>query len=237
MPAVLAAAEKLKTQLRERTRGKIGDNAPWGEIIIASEDIVLRATRPPDQNSPVHGGLSPLQQGGMIGKTVDWVLRRFMHLNTGQGSAGAVYAAEVEVDMLVGLCRVTRYAAGLAVGRVQHPVLARNQVTGSIVQGIGFALYESREVDQANGAVLTTSLEDYRIPGLGDTPEIDIHFDEAGFEHVPGGGIGLGEIATLPVAASIANAVHDATGVRLHEIPMRPDRLVKALRQGPGAPR
>jgi len=232
VPALLAAADKLKAQLRETMRGQIGDNAPWREIIAASDDIVLRATRPPDATSAVHRGLSPLQEGGFIGKTFDWVLRRFMHLNTGQGSSGAVYAAEVEVDTLLGHCRVTRYAAGLAVGRVQHPVLARNQVAGSIVQGIGYALYENRQLDQATGAVLTTGLEDYRIPGMADIPEIDIHFDEAGFEHVAGGSIGLGEIATLPVAASIANAVHDATGVRMREIPIRPDRLINALRRG-----
>ena len=235
VPAVLAAAEKLKAELREKTRGRIGDNAPWREIIAASEDIALRATRPPDATSAVHQGRSPLQEGGFIGKTFDWVLRHFMHLHTGQGTSGAVYAAEVEVDTLLGHCRVTRYTAGLAVGRVQHPVLARNQVAGSIIQGIGYALYENRQLDQATGAVLTTGLEDYRIPGMADIPEIDIHFDEAGFEHVAGGSIGLGEIATLPVAASMANAVHDATGVRLREIPIRPDRLINALRQGDAA--
>ena len=235
VPALLAAADKLKAELRERSRGRIGDNAPWREIIAASDDIALRATRPPDAPSAVHRGLSPLQEGGFIGKTFDWVLRRFMHLNTGQGSSGAVYAAEVEVDTLLGHCRVTRYVAGLAVGRVQHPVLARNQAAGSIIQGIGYALYENRQLDPATGAVLTAGLEDYRIPGIADTPEIDIYFDEAGFEHVAGGGIGLGEIATLPVAASIANAVHDAAGVRLREIPIRPDRLINALRRGEAA--
>ena len=235
VPAVMAAAEMLKAELRGKARGQIGDNAPWREIIAASEDIALRAARPPDGTSAVHRGLSPLQEGGLIGKTFDWVLRRFMHLNTGQGSSGAVYAAEVEVDTLLGHCRVTRYVAGLAVGRVQHSVLARNQVAGSIIQGIGYALYENRQLDQATGAVLTTGLEDYRIPGIADIPEIEIHFDEAGFEHVAGGSIGLGEIATLPVAASIANAVHDATGVRLRAIPIRPDRLVNALRRGEAA--
>ncbi len=235
VPAVLAAAEKLKTALREAARGEIGDNAPWRDIIAASPDIAVRAERPPDETSAEHRGLSPLQEGGFVGKSVDWLLRRFAHLHTGQGSAGAVHAAEVEVDTLLGHCRVTRFTAGLAVGRVQHPVLARNQVAGSIIQGIGYALYEDRQVDQATGAVLTTGLEDYRIPGIGDVPEIDIHFDEAGFEHVPGGGIGLGEIATLPVAACIANAVRDATGLRLREIPMRPDRLIKALTKGSAA--
>ena len=64
----------------------------------------------------------------------------------------------------------------------------------------------------ASGHVLSAGLEDYRIPGIGDTPEMIVHFDEQGFEHVPGGGVGIGEIATLPVAAAIANAIHQRDG-------------------------
>jgi xanthine dehydrogenase YagR molybdenum-binding subunit len=75
-------------------------------------------------------------------------------------------------------------------------------------------------------------LEDYRIPGIADTPDMDIHFDESGFEHVPGGAVGLGEVATVPVAAAIANAVRNATGSRIYEIPMRPDRLLATLSAG-----
>jgi xanthine dehydrogenase YagR molybdenum-binding subunit len=122
-----------------------------------------------------------------------------------------------------------RVHSGLAAGKIAAPVLARSQAEGSIIQGIGYALYESRQVDPASGQVLTAGLEDYRIPGIADTPEIDVHFDEEGFEHVPGGGIGIGEIATVPMAAALANAVRNATGVRLQQIPMRPDRLLAAL--------
>ncbi|WP_414636264.1 molybdopterin cofactor-binding domain-containing protein [Actinophytocola sp.] len=96
-----------------------------------------------------------------------------------------------------------------------------------MIQGIGYALYEERALDPATGLVLSTGLEDYRIPGMADVPEIDLHWDEAGFEHVAGGGVGLGEVVALPVAAAIANAVHDATGRRQYALPIRPDRVIE----------
>ncbi|MGL5911034.1 MAG: hypothetical protein ACRCZP_13585, partial [Phycicoccus sp.] len=67
------------------------------------------------------------------------------------------------------------------------------------------------------------------IPGIADAPEVEVHFHEAGFEHVEGGGVGLGEVATLAVAASVGNAVHHATGWRPRDLPMRPDRVLAGL--------
>jgi len=122
--------------------------------------------------------------------------------------------------------------AALATGRWLEPELALAQVHGSVIQGIGYALYEDRDVDPNTGLVLAAGLEDYRIPGIADVPEIVTHVDDSGFEHVPGGGVGLGEIATIPVAAAVANAVRDAVGVRMTALPMRPDRVLTALSGG-----
>ena len=80
------------------------------------------------------------------------------------------------------------------------------------------------------GDVLTAGMEDYRIPGIADTPEIDVHFDEAGFDHVLGNSVGIGEVATVPTSPAVANAIFNAIGVRLTEIPIRPDRIVAALK-------
>jgi xanthine dehydrogenase YagR molybdenum-binding subunit len=102
-------------------------------------------------------------------------------------------------------------------------------VCGAIIQGIGHALHEERQVDPVSGITLSAGLEDYRIPGIAETPEMDVHFDEEGFPHVEGGGVGLGEVSALAIAASIANAVHHATGVRMYEAPMRPERLMSRL--------
>ena len=234
VPSALAAADRLKEEVRRRSNRPVEDKTDWRAVIGGMPDINVTAGRPPDR-AAVRGITSPLDAAGMMGTVFKWILRRFAHLETGSGAPSAVQVAEVEVDTLLGRVRVLRVHSGLAVGRLAAPQLARSQAEGSIIQGVGYALYEGRQIDQASGQVLTTGLEDYRIPGIADTPEMDIHFDDWGFEHVPGGAVGLGEVATLPVAAAIANAVHNATGARPHEIPMRPDRLLAALNGGRGS--
>jgi xanthine dehydrogenase YagR molybdenum-binding subunit len=229
VPTAMAAADLLKARLRKSASGKAGDNRPWRDLIASSADTTVRVTRPDDSATLAPESKSPLASVGMMGSVFDWILRRFAHINTGRGSPGAVHVAEVEVDTATGRTRVLRYFAGMAVGKPQVLRLIQNQVEGSIIQGIGYALYEGRQLDPATGAVLTAGLEDYRIPGIGDIPDMHIHFDEQGFEHVPGGGVGVGEIATLPVAAAVANAVRNATGLTAYALPIRPDRLLEAL--------
>ena len=165
-----------------------------------------------------------------MGRLFGWMLRRFSHIAVGAGVPSAVQVAEVEVDMLLGHVRVLGVHAGLSVGKLAAPALARSQAAGAVIQGVGYALYEGREVDTGTGDILTAGLEDYRIPGLADTPLIDVHFDEGGFDHVMGGSVGIGEVATIPTSAAIANAIRDATGVRPYEIPIRPDRLLALLK-------
>ncbi|MBB5131003.1 xanthine dehydrogenase YagR molybdenum-binding subunit [Thermocatellispora tengchongensis] len=149
----------------------------------------------------------------------------------GRGMSGAVHVTEVEVDTRLGVVRPLRVWGGLAVGRVHSERMARNQCEGAIVQGIGYALYEERLVDPVTGHVMTASLEDYRIPGIGDAPEMTIHFHQDGWDHVHGGGVGIGEISTVGVAASIGNAVHNATGWRPRDLPIRPDRVLEGIRR------
>ncbi|WP_066374212.1 molybdopterin-dependent oxidoreductase [Herbidospora mongoliensis] len=151
------------------------------------------------------------------------------HMRIGRGLAGAVHMTEVEVDTLLGHTRVLKVWGGIAVGTVYSRQTARNQCEGGIVQGIGYALYEERITDPRTGVVLSANLEDYRLPGIKDTPEMTIHFHEDGWDHVPGGGIGLGEVCTISVAASVANAVFNATGFRPLDLPIRPDRLLEGM--------
>ena len=231
VPSALAAAELLKQEIRRRSNLPLGESPDWRAVLAGMPDISVEAERPPDR-AAASGITSAFDAAGLMGTIFKWMLRRFAHLAAGAGTPSAVQVAEVEVDTLLGRVRVLRVHSGLAVGRLAAPQLAASQAQGSIIQGVGYALYEERQVDHASGQILSGSLEDYRLPGIADTPDMNIHFDEAGFEHVPGGSVGLGEVATVPVAAAIANAVHNATGWRMYEIPMRPDRLLAAGHDG-----
>ncbi|MBO0752048.1 MAG: xanthine dehydrogenase family protein molybdopterin-binding subunit, partial [Bradyrhizobiaceae bacterium] len=186
--------------------------------------------RRPEDGKPPPGIRSPLRQAGVVGMVLSFLLRTFNNIVVGAGVPSAVQVIEVEVDTWLGHVRVLNAHMGLAVGRLAAPALARSQAAGALIQGIGYALYEARETDPFTGRVLTAGMEDYRIPGIADMPRLQVHFDESGFGHVPGGGVGIGEVATVPTSPAIANAICNAVGVRLTELPFRPDRLVAALK-------
>ena len=234
VPPALLCAQKLKDAIERKAKYKPapGSNAPWRELLAASPDISVSAERPEDGKWMSPGIRSPLKDAGFMGAAFGWVLRRFSNLAVGAGAPSCVQVIEVEVDTWLGHVRVINVHTGIAVGKIAAPALARSQAAGSVIQGMGYALYEDREIDPSTGDVLSGSLDDYRIPGIADTPIIDIHFDEAGFDHVLGGSVGIGEVATVPTAAAIANAVRNAIGVRPYEIPLRPDRLISLLNEG-----
>ena len=233
VPPALLAIRKLKDAIEKNAKQKPapGSNAPWRELIAASADISVSAMRPEDSRQLAPGVRSPLKEAGFMGVVFGWMLRRFSNLAVGAGVPSSVQVVEVEVDTWLGHVRVLNVHTGVAVGKLAAPALARSQAAGSIIQGIGYALYEGREVDPARGDILTAGLEDYRIPGIADTPNIDVHFDEAGFDHVLGGSVGIGEVATVPTSPAIANAIRNAIGVRAYELPITPARLIPILNQ------
>jgi xanthine dehydrogenase YagR molybdenum-binding subunit len=231
VPPTLLAVQKLKAAIERNAKQPPipGSNAPWRELIAASPDLSESAERPEDGKRMARGIRSPLKDAGYMGMIFGWMMRRFSNMAIGAGVPSSVQVIEVEVDTWLGHVRVLNVATGIAVGKIAAPALARSQAAGSVIQGIGYALYEAREIDSRTGDILTAGMEDYRIPGMSDTPPIDVHFDEGGFDHVLGGSVGIGEVATVPTSPAIANAICNATGIRLTELPIRPDRLIAAL--------
>lgn len=232
VPPTLLAVDKLKAAIEQNANRKPvpGSNAPWRELLAASPDLAASGERPEDSKQTSPGIQSPLKQVGLLGWIFGFMMRRFSNLAIGAGVPSSVQVIEVEVDTWLGHVRVVSVHTGIAVGKIAAPALARSQAAGSVIQGIGYALYEAREIDSVTGDILSGGMEDYRIPGISDTPDIDVHFDEAGFGHVLGGSVGIGEVATVPTSPAIANAVCNATGIRLTELPIRPDRLISALK-------
>jgi CO/xanthine dehydrogenase Mo-binding subunit len=137
--------------------------------------------------------------------------------------------AEVEVNVETGEVRVLRVAAVHDVGRVVNPKGLGSQFYGGILQAMGFALTEERVVD-ASGIVLNPNLQDYKIPTAADVPEMLVEATgeaDTAANHL--GARGAGEPPIIPTAAAIANAIHDAVGVRVTELPVTRRRLLDAL--------
>ncbi len=141
-------------------------------------------------------------------------------------SYGAQFA-EVKVHALTGEVRVSRFLSAIDCGRVLNAKTARSQVIGGVVWGIGMALSEESLLDPKTGRFTTADLGSYHIPVNADIPHIDVLFtDKPDTNFNSLGARGVGEIGITGVAAAIANAVFNATGVRLRDLPITPDRIV-----------
>ena len=146
----------------------------------------------------------------------------------GQGVPYATYGfaaqlAEVEVDVELGTVKVLRIVAAHDVGRAINPTLVEGQIQGGVAQGLGLALMEEYLPGR------TENLHDYLIPTVGDVPEIECILIEDREPLGPSGAKGIGEPALVPTAPAILGAVHHATGVRAHRVPLLPHRLREAI--------
>ena len=145
------------------------------------------------------------------------------------GQTGGVQFAEVTVDTLTGVVRVERIVAAHDCGRPLNPLLTESQIHGGIIQGLSYALFEERRLDRKTGRMLNANLEQYKIAGALDVPKIDIVLLEDLHGRTSTDARGIGEPATVPTAAAIANAVYNAIGVRIRELPLTPARVLAAL--------
>lgn len=141
--------------------------------------------------------------------------------------AGA-QVAEVVVDTATGVVRVTRVVSVHDVGRVLHPTLATGQVVGGVVQGVGTAVTERLPRDE-NGVPRRGTFLDHLLPTVADSPDVEVVFVTVPHPHSPTGAKGLGEAPVMGMAPAIANAIADATGVRVRSLPMHAERVLAAL--------
>ncbi|MBZ5698471.1 MAG: xanthine dehydrogenase family protein molybdopterin-binding subunit [Acidobacteriia bacterium] len=147
--------------------------------------------------------------------------------------AGA--AAEIEVDTETGRIRVTKLVNVGDVGCAINPAIAKRQLNGAGTMQLGFTLFEEMRFNE--GQVINASLADYKIPGMLDVPEdLSAELVEFPHEHGPFGAKGVGETGMFSVSPAIANALCDAIGVRIMELPLTPERVLRAIRESENRP-
>jgi len=147
---------------------------------------------------------------------------------SGFGPSFAVHVVDVEVDVETGKVEILRYTAVQDVGKAIHPAYVEGQLQGGAAQGVGWALNEEYVYDD-KGRLVNASLLDYRMPTALDLPMIDTVLVEVANPGHPYGVRGVGEVPIVPPAAALANAIYQATGVRMTELPMSPARVSAAL--------
>ncbi|MDA0769798.1 MAG: xanthine dehydrogenase family protein molybdopterin-binding subunit [Chloroflexi bacterium] len=147
---------------------------------------------------------------------------------TGPGSAFATHLVDVEVDPETGKVTILRYTAAQDVGKAVHPSYVEGQIQGGVVQGIGWALNEEYYMND-EGRMMNSSLLDYRMPTSLDLPMINTIIVEVASPSHPYGVRGVGEVCIVPPLAAVANAIHNAVGTRMTELPMNPAVVSKAI--------
>ena len=153
----------------------------------------------------------------------------------GAGGAFSTHIVDVEVDPETGKVDILRYTAIQDAGKAIHPSYVEGQIQGGVVQGIGWALNEEYFFNEEGGMV-NSSFLDYRMPTSLDLPMIDTVIVEVANPGHPYGVRGVGEVPIVPPMAAIANAIHDAIGTRMEELPMSPGAVLKALWDQNGEP-
>ena len=233
--AVKQAAGDVKKQLLEAAAEELEANPEDLEI----KDGFIFVKGSPDKSTPI----SKLAMGGSyLGKGKPIIGRGTFNVpdataldpETGQGGNPAVFwmyaaqAAEVEVDEQTGKVNVLRIASAHDVGKAINPSACEQQIEGALATGVGTTLMEEIKIEL--GKTLNPNFVDYKVPTSLDMPEMIPILVEATHERGPYGAKGLGEPALAPTAPAIANAIYDAVGVRIKELPITPDKVLKALK-------
>ena len=220
--AAKIAAGKARTGVLERASAKFG--LPVVDLVL--EDGVIRTAGQPDAAMTVAEAMGPskgIPAANILGKGTYEPTKSYSF---------AAHFVEVTVDTETGHVQVDHVMPVHDVGKVIHPIAAQGQIEGGIQQGIGHTLSEDYVVDTKTGRSLNAGLVDYKMPLSMDMPRIDTVILEAAPDPSgPWGAKGVGEDPIIAIGPAIANAIHDAVGVRFHHYPISPEDILDALKQ------
>jgi xanthine dehydrogenase YagR molybdenum-binding subunit len=206
--------------------GGSGGSTTCASVSPAIYDVCTKALEQLQQQSGVADAKGANWMGACkkLGMNPLTVQGQWVQGLSSNGTAGVQFA-EVEVDTDTGFVKVKKIVAAQDCGLVVSKLTCESQINGGIIGGMGYALYEERIMDTNTGVMLNPNFETYELPGIADMPEIEIVL----LDMPERGVIGVGEPATIPTAAAIANAVANAIGVRVNDLPITPQRVLAAL--------
>ncbi|HVS73401.1 MAG TPA: xanthine dehydrogenase family protein molybdopterin-binding subunit [Phycisphaerae bacterium] len=213
-PAVKDAAYNARTEMANRVAPHLG--ADPSAVLFADRQIAGNGKALPWKQACAF-----LPSGGLS------VRGEWKPGLSGNGAHGASFA-EVEVDMETGHVRVVKMAHVQDGGLILNRMGAESQINGGMIQSLGMALYEGRVMDSNLGVMVNPAFNDYKLPGCLEIPELIPIIDDGDERNQV---IGLAEPANIPGSGAIANAVANAIGVRIRELPITPDKILNALAQ------
>jgi xanthine dehydrogenase YagR molybdenum-binding subunit len=217
--AALKAVERLKAVAAARLK-------------IEAGDVVMADRKFSSKSDPAKSASFAEVYRDLRRETVFHGERGGMPMDQFAFNTFGAHFAEVEVNAETGRIRVVKYAAAQDSGQVVNALTAESQVIGGITQGLSAGLFEERVMDDATGNPVNPNLRDYKIATSLDIPEITVLFADVFDPRINNLGVkGLGEPARVPSSSAIANAVYNAIGVHIREIPMTPKRVLEALKR------
>ena len=218
--AVIAAAEQVRKQIFKTAASQLKVKP---EDLDLKDGVVFVKTDP-SQNIPLKKALRRTR--GFIGQATTNPRERMWDV---AGKSFAAHFAEVEVDVLTGFTKVIRYVAAHDSGTIINRLSAESQVKGGVIQGIGMALTEELLIDRMTAIPLTPNYRDAKVPTHMEAPEVEVIFVDSFDPYGPFGAKVLGEFTIVPAVGAVANAIFNATGKRIKEIPITPDKILGSL--------
>jgi len=212
--ATRQAAVQAKEQLLEVASYKLGVTKE--ELLLTGDGKVRTATG----KSMSYGEIAQASEG-IRGHGF------YKNFESGPEAALCAQVAEVEVDVETGQIALKQFTTAHSTGTVLNPLMHQGQIDGGVVMGIGYALMEEVMID--GGKVVTTNFGESKIPSIMDIPPLKTVIQENPVGNGPYGAMSIGEPPVVPTAAAVANAVHDAVGVRIYDLPITAEKVLHAL--------
>ena len=220
--AVIAAHRKLVTELL-KLAGNASPLAGLGPDQVANEDGGLCSIDDPAKRESY---ASILSRAGRSEISVEASASKPMESqHWSMHSYGAIFA-EARVNIVTGEVRISRMLGSFDCGTILNPKTAASQFRGGMIMGLGLALMEDTQFDERTGRIMNPSLAEYHIPVHLDVPDIDVIWTNLADPHTPMGAHGVGEIGITGVAGAVANAIYNATGKRIRDLPITLDKLM-----------